>query len=369
MNLEEIDHIEDAKETGEVEKQNNEEFHKASRKRKKRNIIIKISILVVAVILGLLFINFLMEPKIGKVFRKDGNTYVVLENKSMFSSGKVELIYSLNDEVFIPDTISVMERMTPDTFKVVSVYKENLKGKSLHLPRYFETFTDSYPINKENSASESTRNWYLENIYVSEENEKYDSRENCGCLIDSETDIILMSSNHAFIPNGVKAVAYNGFKRYFWGKETRFTIPDSVEILDAYAFGDEAIGISDYSDEEGNNWRVDYLDFGSVKEIGYSAILDSKFQNNATIILPKTLEKIASNALSNWGRPTEINIFYKGSEADWMKVSIVKNGYSVAQLDLYKNPSAYFYYYSETEPEEKGKYWHFDNNNQPIVWN
>ena len=366
MSFEEIEHIE---ETDEVEKINDEEFHKAFEKRKKRNKIIKISLLVVAVILGLMFINFLMEPKIGRKIIKDGNIYVVLENKSMFSNGKVVLIQANDDEVFIPDTITVMKRMTPDTFKVVSVYQESFKGKSLHLPRYFEKFTGSYPIDDEIEESAYTGEFYLENIYVSEENVKYDSRDNCGCIIDSETDTLLMSSNHAFIPSGIKAVVNNGLRSYFWGKETKFTIPDSIEVLDSLAFGHDFINMDDYVDEEGNNWRVDYLDFGSVKEIGYLAIYDSHLQNNATVILPKTLEKIDARALCYSGRSAEFNIFYKGSEADWKKVRILDNGLEVDELHLYKDPSPNFYYYSESEPEEKGKYWHFDNNNQPIVWN
>ena len=366
MSFEEIEHIE---ETDEVGKINDEEFHKAFEKRKKRNKIIKISLLVVAVILGLMFINFLMEPRIGRKIIKDGNIYVVLENKSMFSSGKVELIQANDDEVFIPDTITVMKRMTPDTFKVVSVYQENFKGKSLHLPRYFEKFTGSYPIDEEIEETAYTGEFYLENIYVSEENERYDSRENCGCIIDSETNTLLMSSNHAFIPSGIKAVVNNGLRRYFWGKETKFTIPASIEVLDDLAFGRAFINIDDYVDEEGNNWRVDYLDFGSVKEIGYLAIYDSHLQNNATVILPKTLEKIDAYALCYSGRSAEFNIFYKGSEADWKRVRILDKGLEVDELHLYKDPSPNFYYYSESEPEEKGKYWHFNNNNQPIVWN
>ena len=325
--------------------------------------------LVVAVILGLMFINFLMEPRIGRKIIKDGNIYVVLENKSMFSSGKVELIQANDDEVFIPDTITVMKRMTPDTFKVVSVYQENFKGKSLHLPRYFEKFTGSYPIDEEIEETAYTGEFYLENIYVSEENERYDSRENCGCIIDSETNTLLMSSNHAFIPSGIKAVVNNGLRRYFWGKETKFTIPDSIEVLDDLAFGRAFINIDDYVDEEDNNWRVDYLDFGSVKEIGYLAIYDSHLQNNATVILPKTLEKIDAYALCYSGRSAEFNIFYKGSEADWKRVRILDKGLEVDELHLYKDPSPNFYYYSESEPEEKGKYWHFNNNKQPIVWN
>ena len=336
MSFEEIEHIE---ETDEVGKINDEEFHKAFEKRKKRNKIIKISLLVVAGILGLMFINFLMGAKIGRKIIKDGNTYVVLENKSMFSSGKVELIQTKDDEVFIPDTITVMERMTPDTFKVVAIYREDVKGKSLHLPRYFEGFSSSYPIDEEISQSAITGDWYLE---------KYDSRDNCGCIIDSETDTLLMSSNHAFIPNGIKAVAYNGLRRYFWGKETKFTIPDSIEVLDSLAFGCDFISIDDYVDEEGNNWRVDYLDFGSVKEIGYLAIYDSHLQNNATVILPKTLEKIDASALCYSGRSAEFNIFYKGSEADWKRVGILDNRLEVDELHLYKDPSP---------------------NNQPIVWN
>lgn len=37
--------------------------------------------------------------------------------------------------------------------------------------------------------------------------------------------------------------------------------------------------------------------------------------------------------------------------------------------DLYFLEGNNLYFYSESEPAEKDKYWHFDNNNQPVVWN
>ena len=346
-------------------------------KRAKKIKIITITSFIVAILLIINIINFCLLPEKGKTFEQNGNTYIVLENKEIYGEGIVELIETKNDEVIIPDTITVMARMIPDTFKVVSVYTSAVEGKSVHLPRYFEKFMDSRPLEeselkqypKETLGISGIRiyDMNLENIYVSKDNKLYDSREDCGCLIDSLTDTIIINSSNSFIPNGIKRIAYEGFNKYFWGKETKYVIPDSIEKLDSYAFGYYLFD-NDVTDSEENNFHVDFIDFGSVKELNGYLMIYSWLQDNATIILPKTLEKIERTAFVSSSKPSAVNIFYEGTKSDWNNVNIYSKNIDEKNLYIADNTQIKIYYYSEAEPVEKDVYWHYNTNNEIEIW-
>ena len=345
-------------------------------KRAKRNKIIAIISLIIILILCIDIINYCLLPKKGKTFEKNGNTYILLEDKGIYGEGKVELIKTENDEVYIPDKITILSRMIPDTFKVVSVYTSAVEGKTVHLPKYFEGFMTSRPLNEYELKHHplgtgkygcSIYDMNLENIYVSKNNKLFDSREDCGCLIDSKTDTIIINSKNFFIPNGIKKIAYNGCNRYFWGKESKYVIPDSIEILDNFAFGYIVLG-DDIVDSEGNNYHIDYIDFGSVKELGFNVIVYSRIQDNATIILPKTLEKISTAALASDSDVSEVNIFYKGSKIDWNSVEITSRYSDSKELFVDDDTKINFYYYSEAEPVEKNVYWHYNSNDEIEIW-
>ncbi len=302
----------------------------------------------------------------------------MIEDKGIYGDGKVELVNTTGDEIFIPDTITVFARMVPDTFKVVSVFTSAVDGKIVHLPRYFEEFMDSrplfddelefYPDSANSIYGMSFHNMELENIFVSKNNELYDSREDCGCLIDSKTDTIIKSSRNSFIPSGIREIGYDGLRRYFFGKETKYIIPDCIEKIDNMAFGSLPFGDGDYIDEDGNNWHIEYIDFGSVKEIGWYAIYNSKLQNNATIILPNTLEKLDRAAFAINGGPSIVNIYYKGSKSEWNNVNIYSKDSDEKELFVCFDTQINVYCYSDAEPIEKNVYWHYNSNNEIEIW-
>ena len=53
------------------------------------------------------------------------------------------------------------------------------------------------------------------------------------------------------------------------------------------------------------------------------------------------------------------NVFYKGTKADWNKISGNNN---------YCMEIAVIYYYSENCPSESGNFWHYDENDKPVIW-
>lgn len=75
-------------------------------------------------------------------------------------------------------------------------------------------------------------------VEVDEENPAYDSREDCNCIIDSNSNNLIIGSNSSIIPNGVKRIHNQAF--YMSGIK-KIEIPDSVESI-----GVEAFSYADY---------------------------------------------------------------------------------------------------------------------------
>ena len=73
----------------------------------------------------------------------------------------------------------------------------------------------------------------LTSISVRENNPKYDSRENCNAIIETESNTLVMGVNSTVIPNSVTSIGKNAFG----GREiTSITIPNSVTNIGDDAF-------------------------------------------------------------------------------------------------------------------------------------
>ena len=98
---------------------------------------------------------------------------------------------------------------------------------------------------------------------------------------------------------------------------------------------------------------------GSVKVIGTGA-----FQgcfNLQTLVIPKSVTKIGSEILE----PGVIkHVYYEGTKADWSNVDV--NSANMALLGTSGTDPRY--YYSETQPAESGKFWHYVDG-EPTPWN
>ena len=90
-----------------------------------------------------------------------------------------------------------------------------------------------------------------------------------------------------------------------------------------------------------------------IEENAYSSCVAMQ-----TVVLPTTLTTIEDSAFLDCS--ALVAVFFKGSEAQFDKIEIMKN--NDALLD------ASIYFYSETEPEEKGDFWHYDKSGTPILW-
>lgn len=74
----------------------------------------------------------------------------------------------------------------------------------------------------------------LTSIIVDENNDVYDSRENCNAIIETATNTLIAGCVNTVIPNNVTAIG----NKVFWGFSnlTSFTIPNSVKKIGIYAF-------------------------------------------------------------------------------------------------------------------------------------
>lgn len=118
----------------------------------------------------------------------------------------------------------------------------------------------------------------LETIVVDENNETYDSRNNCNAIIVTETDSLLVGSNKTVIPDTVKAIVSSAFVNRT--NLEKIIIPDSVKEIGSYAFTNcfnaNEIYISD-----------------SVELIGRSAF--SNCTKISEVVIPASVTKIAKS--------------------------------------------------------------------------
>lgn len=75
---------------------------------------------------------------------------------------------------------------------------------------------------------------HLESIVVSTANTAYDSRENCNCLIRTDTDTIIRGSNNSFVPHSISTIS--GYAFNYCSKMTSITLGSGLTAIDRYAF-------------------------------------------------------------------------------------------------------------------------------------
>ena len=142
--------------------------------------------------------------------------------------------------------------------RICSIAFSSSKISSIYIPAGVKDISESAFFQCEN----------LSTITVSNENTKYDSRDNCNALIETATNTLLQGSSSTVIPNSVTAIGGRAFQR---SNIAEMVIPNSVTAIEAYTFQGSKIA------------KIVIPE--SVKKIGQLAFLDC---NSLTTVVCKS---------------------------------------------------------------------------------
>ena len=154
----------------------------------------------------------------------------------------------------------------------------------------------------------------LESIVVDAGNTKYDSRENCNAIIETETNSLILGCNNTVIPNSVTSIGNYAF--YKCSGLTSITIPNSVTSIGDYAFSDcsgltsitipnSVTRIGDYAFSDCAGLTSITIP-NSVTSIGYEAFYGCSGLTSITI--PNSVTSIGGRAFQSCTSLTSITI-------------------------------------------------------------
>ncbi len=343
----------------EEEKENN---LKAIKFKIIRNRIIITACSIIAFIILLFYVdNILFYPKKGSSVEYKNSTYTLINDVGPFSTGECELKTSELENIILPDTIFVWKSIFPRSYRVTSISGEAVdENKTIEIPKYFKNFNLAYSqVNTQYFPYYSKR---FKKISVRDTNELYDSREDCGCLISTNENSLIITSIESFIPTSVKEISETGLCGVYDSKDIE-NVLQNIEEISRFSF-------NHMGPESEIGPTIKELDLLSIKVINGS-FKDCIALAETKIIIGKGLEKINAVTFACKLKSSDAKIFYEGTKSDWKKVTIVgdKEQNDIKLKLEYNNNSWNFYFYSDCEPTEKGIYWHYDENNNPVIWN
>jgi len=148
------------------------------------------------------------------------------------------------------------------------------------------------------------------------------------------------------IPSNLKRIGDRAFQKI--NVRGTITIPGAVQKIPYRAFWDSAMDILILKD--------------GIKTIEDGAIGHNR--NLIAVVIPKTIEEIGGTTFS--GSPKLKTIFYSGVETEWIFLNVtdsMEGEYNFSQfveeIDVY--------FYSETQPDTEGNFWHYVND-KPSIW-
>ncbi len=229
--------------------------------------------------------------------------------------------------IYIPDSVTTISR---------NAFKE-CKIKTINIPSSVSFIG--------NGAFEDCD--YIESVYISDlakwcEIEFENSDANPLGSYNAKLYINNNPIENLIIPSGVTSIGKHAFYGNDFIKE--IIIPDSVTSIGAWAFA--------YCS---NITSVSIPD--SVATIGAGAFFCN--MRLKSVIIGKGVTAMNGDTFNGGGFGKLENVYYRGSAEEWN--SIEKFGYDIPD-------NAKIYYYSSTNPQTEGDFWHYDEGGDIVIW-
>lgn len=130
-------------------------------------------------------------------------------------------------------------------------------------------------------------------IQVSEDNPKFDSRDNCNAVIETATNTLLTGCGNTVIPNSVEHIADSAFNCAEDFPEL-FTIPASIKSIGKMAFWATRRVVGD--NRQAQTYQIEFAPTSIITNIGEMAF---KNANISKVILPNSVVTIGSEAFED----------------------------------------------------------------------
>lgn len=323
-------------------------------------------------------------------------------------------------DIIIPSDVMKIKSFAFVDRQITSVNLSNVQSIAQYA-FYNTNIIDLYIPKSVSSIDEGAfyMNTFLESITVDWENEYYQNGyicinsalpENANIIIDINTDTIILGCNNSYIPSGqyIGKYAFSGTVMdkifipstvigidplAFSPRENKITIltNDSDErILEIYtgvsgifaiypesywtiykgeiftdclkneelyySYFDEYYIIGIDRNQTDKNYVSLFLDFAEKVNIYIDVYnIEGCSENNPLyFVVDNTASSIYIN--SRFGLP---HILFTSTEDDWKKIEIIDNSIN----------ESFVYFYSEERPDDNySNYWHYDENDEPVVW-
>ena len=145
----------------------------------------------------------------------------------------------------------------------------------------------------------------LESIVVDPGNTKYDSRENCNAIIETESNTLIKGCNNSVIPNSVTSIGSEAFSDC--SGLTSVTIPNSVTSIGEFAFincsGLKEVHINDIA-----AWCSTNFGDSSANPLYYAQNLYLNNELITELVIPNGVKSIGWSAFYNCKGLTSITI-------------------------------------------------------------
>lgn len=339
----------------------------------KKNTLIKVTIgtliLLVSIFIIILIGDGTHQLKKNDEFTIETNgdkyTYKVLKSK-LWKQGEVAFVGyqgSTSNEISIPEKVKYEEQFVPVNFIIREVEFFNVPEEaSFVVPKtvnkvittQYEKTSINYILNDINAVK-------CKGLKVSKDNPYFDSRDNSNCIIEKNTNkLILASGITATIPSSVTEIG--SFAFYAKGI-TELTVPGNVKKIDTFAF---------YGFDQDTKLTISE----GVEDIdSFAFVAENKNLHLEYLYLPSTLKEIRIDSIRFWYL-SKSNYYYNGQNINTIMINTlassiifvysdksfstdVWNYWNFMKCLLNDNYNTFLYEYSEVAPTEGKHFWHY----------